>query len=197
MKRTRPPMCGFTLIELLVVITIIAILIGLLLPALAMARHHARGAACMANLRNFGQVMAMYHNDHKDVFPVARHMPSPFLTGDSDPPLTQALRGYLSRDAHGTNAVYHCPGDEQLFDLCGSSYNYLLFLFGGQRFEDMWMLKMLGLSADRVAVMADCDGGTFDLEAPPGSQIQVGFFHVERNFLFADGHAARLNIADQ
>ena len=57
---------GFTLIELLVVVSIIALLVSILLPALAKARDSARNVMCMVNLRSCGQGFYYYQDSHEE-----------------------------------------------------------------------------------------------------------------------------------
>ena len=93
--RTR----AFTLIELLVVIAIIAILAGMLLPALARSKSVAKEKACVSNLRQVNVALRMYADDHEELYPLELTEHNPHLE------LLETLEGYQP----GLARVLYCP----------------------------------------------------------------------------------------
>lgn len=67
--RERPFHRAFTLIEMLVVISIMAVLIALLLPALGMAHQLGMSTQCLSNLRSMGQILNEYATSYQDAVP--------------------------------------------------------------------------------------------------------------------------------
>ncbi len=90
---------GFTLIELLVVISIIALLIAILLPALAKARELANRAVCSVNVRSLIQSMIIYAQDNSQMFPAAYGNTSNITSYNNNPDLVSTSSSYLTPTA--------------------------------------------------------------------------------------------------
>lgn len=103
---TRPRRASaFSLIELLVVISIIAVLISILLPALAGARTASRELASLNNVRSLGQTFQLYHDQYKS-FPFIRGGVKPEGFDAPGAPGVYFIRWYPEGTIIGTNRVW-------------------------------------------------------------------------------------------
>jgi prepilin-type processing-associated H-X9-DG protein/prepilin-type N-terminal cleavage/methylation domain-containing protein len=109
---------AFTLIELLVVIAVIALLVGILLPALGLARRTTRATACLAQLSGISQALVLYNNDHREAV-----IPSYNMSGtdgasvvlDGWAPIMDR-DGYITSGKFGKGNPFYCP---ETFDVEG------------------------------------------------------------------------------
>ncbi len=105
-------MRAFTLIELLVVIAVIAVLVGVLLPALGQARKSSRTVACAANLRGSGQGLVLYNNDNRELVIPSYNMTG--TNGGEGVPLDGWAcildrDGYVNAGASARSNPFYCP----------------------------------------------------------------------------------------
>jgi prepilin-type processing-associated H-X9-DG protein len=205
--RTVPLRAGFTLVELLVVIGTIAIMIGLLIPALTSVRRASQSAACLSNMRQIGIGLSMYTHDSHGWFPRSSHS----ALAHNVMPWGYALMPYFSRHHYAGpgpawdklfNSLYRCPADNRLdkysygksvwFELTGPEIGELTGCADGPTYHRITNVKRSsatvmfaevksGAMADHVMAHFWHFGG-----APEIDQLRHG---KTSNYVFVDGHA--------
>lgn len=112
------------MVELLVVISIVAVLVSILIPALGLGRESARSSVCLSNLRQAGVATALYQNEHMGFFPHSVSNPgSPEPWLDFGVTLSAITTGDQPRDLFGgpdgnagllqTGKAFLCPSASQ------------------------------------------------------------------------------------
>jgi prepilin-type N-terminal cleavage/methylation domain-containing protein/prepilin-type processing-associated H-X9-DG protein len=133
--KTKHRIFGFTLIELLVVIAIIAILAGMLLPALAKAKTKAQGISCMNNTKQLGLGWRLYSGDFNDVLLASLVPPAnPYnrviwVTGNLDfsaAPSNWNVTNDIAKSPlmpfiGKSYSIWKCPADKAMVKVAGKS----------------------------------------------------------------------------
>lgn len=206
----REEMKTFTLIELLIVVSIIAILAGMLLPALNKAREAAWKISCVNNLKSIGVASQIYTADHNDMVVVSKYNNSDPLTWMT---LLCGSKQLNCSDLTAQNTqlpfkVFQCPAASRIpsngtnwtsdwynwppISKAGYGLNWRLIRYSPKITGIKYPLSTVPLVFESAALVPDVG---YNSPATADQQLRLRRHNRSSNVLFLDGHVENFPVA--